>query len=199
MKKQIIMKLLASTGLLAMATLAMVACNNNTKDATDVADSTNTANRKMADSTGMYAADAATSDFFVKAADGGMAEVALSQAAENQASDKRVKSLANMLVQDHTAANDKLKQLAAERNVTLPAAISTEHQNTINDITAKKGSAFDKAYVDHLVDAHKSTIDMFKKAADDVKDETVRNFINDMIPKLQGHLDKAEALQKALK
>ena len=138
-------------------------------------------------------------DFFVKAADGGMAEVALSQAAEKQASDKRVKSLANMLVQDHTAANDKLKQLAAERNVTLPAAISTEHQNTINDITAKKGSAFDKAYVDHLVDAHKSTIDMFKKAADDVKDETVRNFINDMIPKLQGHLDKAEALQKALK
>jgi putative membrane protein len=37
-----------------------------------------------------------------------------------------VKDFGSMMVHDHSAANEKVKALAAQRNVTLPAAVSEE-------------------------------------------------------------------------
>jgi putative membrane protein len=104
-----------------------------------------------------------------------------------------------MMVRDHSAAGDKIKMLASQRNVTLPTTVSDKNQKMFDDLSKKKGADFDKAYMDHMVKDHEEDIDAFKKAADKVNDADVKALINATIPTLQTHLDSAKAVRKRLK
>src|SRR5580765_5019376 len=58
--------------------------------------------------------------FLKKAAQGGMAEVELGQLAVQKASSDQVKQFGQRMVDDHSKANDQLKQLAQQEHVKLP-------------------------------------------------------------------------------
>ena len=188
--------------------MAFVACNSGqNKDSEDQADSINKAKndttQARSDTTtqsmsGTMTVDDATSKFLVNVADVNMTEVQLGQIAKDKATNQRVKDFADMMVKDHSSATDELKNLAASKNVTLPASISNEHQKKIDDLNKKSGKDFDKAYMDMMEDGHESTIKDFKKN-DDNKDADVKAFVNKMLPTLQTHLDSAKAIKKALK
>ena len=59
--------------------------------------------------------------FVMKAAQGGLAEVQLGQLAAQKASNPDVKAFGQKMVDDHTKANDQLKQVAAQDNIAIPA------------------------------------------------------------------------------
>src|SRR5689334_6988639 len=116
------------TAALFITALFAWACNSNeSKDSVEKADSTNKANMDSSSSSSSnkptVTADAATSEFLVKAADAGMAEVQMGQSAQSKAVNARVKDFAAMMVHDHSAANDKVKSFAAQRNVVLPDSV----------------------------------------------------------------------------
>jgi putative membrane protein len=187
-----------TAALLAM-TVVICACNNESKDSVEKADSANKAN---IDSPGVkrpVMADEETSSFLVKAANGGMTEVQLGQMAQQKGADQKVKDFAAMMVHDHSAVNEQVKALAAQRNVILPDSISDENKKEMNDLGKKIGRAFDKAYINAMVKGHESTIDLFEKAEEKVNDTEVRTFINNTLPKVRNHLDSAKAIQKSMK
>src|SRR2546421_8907371 len=62
-------------------------------------------------------------DFIVDAGKGGKAEVEVDNDALAHAQDAGVKSFAQKLVTDHTAANDKLAGIATSKGVTIPSEI----------------------------------------------------------------------------
>ena len=70
----------------------------------------------------------ADTKFMKEAAQGGMAEVALGQLAVEKASNADVKKFGQRMVDDHSKANDKLKQLASQKNVALPARFERQRQ-----------------------------------------------------------------------
>jgi putative membrane protein len=189
--------------------LSLLACNGGTnKDSVDKADSSNevksdsTSTSNTMDTTtksnGVLAVDESTAKFLVNVADVSMTEVQLGQIAAEKASNQRVKDFGSMMVKDHSAANDELKTLAANKNVTLPGSISEEHQKKIDDLNKKTGKDFDKAYMDMMEDGHESTVKDFEKNNDN-KDADVKAFVNKMLPTLKMHLDSAKAIKKALK
>ncbi len=189
-----------AAAVLSLTALVLWACNNETKDSVEKADSANSA---KIDSPGASSrpikADEESSSFMVRAADGGMAEVQLSQMAQNKATDAKVKNFASMMVQDHSAANSQVKSMASQRNVTLPDSVSDDNKKKSVDLSKKTGKAFDKAYMDQMVDDHQSAVDLFEKSADKVNDTDVKNFINNTLPKIRMHLDSAKAIRKSLK
>jgi len=173
------------------------ACNEGGKDSVEKADS---ANEAKADNTPeAVKVDEATSEFLVKAADGGLAEVEAGKLAEQKASNSRVKSFATMMVSDHTGANAEVKSLAAARNITLPTAPSEDNQQKSAKVNEKTGKDFDKAYMEMMVDDHKKTIDLFEKAENNCKDEEVKTFIRNTLPKLKKHLNAADSIYAAVK
>ncbi|MET0391870.1 MAG: DUF4142 domain-containing protein [Chitinophagaceae bacterium] len=178
--------------------LAICACNNEGKDSVEKADSANQAKHEDTLRNNI-ATDEATSDFLVRAADGGMAEVQLGELAQQKATNAAVKEFGAMMVQDHTAANNQVKALAAGRNVTLPASVSDEHKKKADDLSKKSGKDFDKAFMSAMVSDHEKTIDLFKSGAEKSNDPDVKTFANNTLPKLQHHLDSARAIQKAVK
>jgi len=189
-----------------LAATALFACNDSeTKTTTDSnTDSSASMNADTAASTtnnstpATMTADSATSQFLMKAADGGMAEVSAGEMAQNKATHADVKMFASMMVQDHTGANQQVKTLSSQRQVMLPAAPSEEHTKKIAETSKMSGKAFDKAYMDMMVADHKKTIALFQSASGNVGDAEVKTFITQTLPKLQTHLDSAQAIRKRL-
>ncbi len=187
-------KLLFLSGCFAVL---FTACNNEASDPVAKADSANEAKQDQMPVQSDMTEN--TSEFLVKAADHGMAEVELGKLGEQRATQKSVKDFAAMMVKDHTGANGEVAALAAKLNVTLPATYSEDHKKTASDLSDKKAKDFDKDFMDALISNHKKTIDAFKDASDDDINAEVKTFINNTLPTLQAHLETAESIRKGLK
>ncbi len=139
------------------------------------------------------------SDFANKAADAGMFEVKLGELARDKATTEAVRNLADQIVSDHKDANDKLKQIASDKGMTLPQHISAEHQRKYDDMASKNGIEFDKAYADAMVSGHKDVISMFEKEIDHGEDSDLTKFAMNTKPKLEHHLEMAKDAEDRVK
>lgn len=133
-------------------------------------------------------------DWAAEVANGGMTEVELSKVAQGKAMSDRLKSFANMMVTDHTKANDQLKQLAGTKNITLPASLSDDSQKKLDALNKKTGKDFDKAYIDDMLEGHRKAVDKFQKGSTDLKDADLKNFATQTLPTLQMHQDSIKVI-----
>lgn len=137
-------------------------------------------------------------DFLVNAASGGMLEVQLGQLAQTNSLNQRVKNFGAMMIKDHGEAGEKLKALAASKNITLPDSISNHQQKEKERLQQKRGNAFDEAYINIMVDDHKKDIREFEKEATSGTNEDIKAFASNNLPLLHMHLDSAASIQKAV-
>jgi putative membrane protein len=185
-----------STILLVSILAFTQACNSgdSNKDSVDTANDMNAKKDTMVNT--MSVSDN-VAKFAVSTADGGMLEVDLGKLAQQKAINKQVKDFGEMMVKDHTKANDELKSIAAEKNITLPATISDDSQKKIADLNKESGKGFDKAYINMMVKDHKNVIDDFEKAAKDSTYPAIQSFAVKTLPTLYKHLGAAKAIQKS--
>lgn len=148
------------------------------------------------DATGLSAQD---KTFVDAAARGGMAEVMMGKLAATNASSAEVKSLGSMIEKDHAKAGEELKSWAATAKYTLPTSVTAEQQKMYDDLKAKKGADFDRAYVDMMVVDHKKDIDAFKKETTDGTDAAVKGFASKTLPTLEKHMTASEKLKASMK
>lgn len=196
--KNTIMKKLM--GILCIGCLvAFTACNNSSTNKDSVDSATNANDSLLPDSNNtaaMSSTPASEQDakWAVEVANGGMTEVELSKVAQTKAVNPRLKSFADMMVRDHTAANDKLKGIAAAKNITLPANLSDDSQKKLDALNKKTGKDFDKAYIDDMLDGHEKTIDKLQKGSTDLQDADLKNFATQTLPTVQMHQDSIKAI-----
>jgi putative membrane protein len=139
-------------------------------------------------------ADSPDSSFIKSAAEGGMSEVELGQLAQQKAMNPAVKGFGAMMVKDHTAANEKLKALAATKQVGLPDSPSVMQKASKAKLDMMSGDSFDKSYVKGMIDDHKDDIKEFQKEAADGKDPQVKAFAAATLPTLKMHLKKIQSI-----
>jgi putative membrane protein len=183
---------------IAMATTTMYSCNDGGDKAPDAVEAAKDSNDKKED-INTIAVNEDDSKFLVFAANAGMTEVQAAELAKNQPVSEKTKAFADDMIKDHTAVSNEVKALAATKNVTLPAAISEDHQKAIKDLTEKKGTDFEKAYIKMMVDDHQEVVDKFKDASDKCKDPDVKALAAKLLPTLQAHLDHAKMLKDGMK
>ncbi|CAN7422762.1 MULTISPECIES: DUF4142 domain-containing protein [Pseudomonas] len=154
-------------------------------------------------STSMGTAFAATSNDFVdSAAAGGIAEVETSRLALEKSSSADIKAFANMMITDHSKANDELAALAKKNDIEVPDSTTLVKQAK-EKILDLRDESFDAAYANNQVKAHEDTIELFKKEANTVTDDRtkgatdLKGFAQKMLPALKKHLDMAKKLQAA--
>ena len=137
---------------------------------------------------------------FVKdAALGGMAEVELGKLATQKAASEAVKQFGQKMVDDHTKANDQLKEVASKENITIPDSLDSKHQSRIEKLSKLSGPDFDKAYIKDQVKDHKQDVSEFKNEANAGSDPNVKQFASNTLPILEQHLTMAKDLSKAEK
>jgi putative membrane protein len=144
-----------------------------------------------ASAAGVSKADAS---FIKKAASGGMAEVDLGRLATEKASNPDVKQFGQRMVDDHSKANDQLKQVAAEKHVTLPTSISAKDKATKTTLEALSGDQFDRGYMEDMVKDHKQDVAEFQKASKSASDPQIKDWASQTLPTLQDHLKEAQRI-----
>jgi putative membrane protein len=160
--------------------------------------STKTSSALPTDDTGAAkpSAGAAMADtkFMKEAAEGGMAEVALGQLAAEKASSSEVKKFGQRMVDDHSKANDELKQLASQKNVDLPKDLSAKDKATKAMLEKLSGEQFDQAYMKDMVKDHKKDVSDFRRESKSAQDPDVKKFAAETLPTLEDHLKQAESV-----
>jgi putative membrane protein len=136
--------------------------------------------------------------FMKTAAMGGMEEVELGQLAAQKASSPEVKNFGQHMVDDHSKANDQLKQLAAQKGVTLPASISTMQKHDMAKLAKLSGAAFDSAYVSMMVKDHKKDVADFQKESKSGKDSDVKSWASTTLPTLEDHLKMVQGISSSM-
>lgn len=134
--------------------------------------------------------------FVMDTAAGGVFEVEAGKIAVQRASSQDVKKFGQMMIDDHSKANEELLQLANQKGITPPKTMKKEHQDEINKISKLSGDKFDKAYIDMMVKDHKKDISEFKKEAKDGKDPDLKAWAAKTLPKLEEHLKMAQENKK---
>jgi putative membrane protein len=186
---------------IALAFMALQACNNrrpqnynNTLAVDSDGDTTPDTARKL-----HMVVDTEDTQFAIAAMNGGLTEVALGRLALKNGESKEVKNFGAMMVKDHSKANDKLMKLVTEKNITLPQLPAKQEQALIDKLSQKRGTDFDKAYVQAMVDDHKTDVQEFTNESKKLQDPELKNFAIKTLPVIQNHLDKINAIQEKVK
>lgn len=136
--------------------------------------------------------------FMKQAAENGHAEVESGRLALRKATDPRIRTFAQAMVDDHTRANQALQALATKKRVELPDGPSLLQKGKAMLLEAADGENFDRRYAESMgVDAHRDTIELFEKAASDAGDPEIKAFAQDTLPTLRKHLSMAQELHRA--
>jgi putative membrane protein len=142
---------------------------------------------KTADRSMAGALSAADKKFVTEAAIGGMAEVEMGKMAADKASSADVKAFGQRMVDDHSKANDELKAFAAQKSVTLPAALDATHKAKADQMGKLSGAAFDRAYVREMVADHNKDVAAFKHASTTAADADLKAWAAKTLPTLEAH------------
>ena len=184
--------------LIAATMLAVSSCNSSdTKSTENKMDTTvskmETATQNAVNDVKQAVVGNEDSNFVVKAAVTNNTELKILQAGIDNGTNKELKAHAKMMMADHKKLGDKVKAYATSKGYVLPDSTKGDALATINSKT--KGADWDKAWVNHMVDAHKDCISMFEKGKDNVKDSALKTMIVDALPTLNAHLDMMKTLQ----
>ncbi len=138
--------------------------------------------------------DTADRQFVTKAAEGGMAEVELGKLAVDKGSSEDVKKFGQRMVNDHTKANDQLKEVARKEDVKLPDELSAKDRATKAHLEKLSGASFDRAYMSDMVRDHEKDVAEFSRESKMAKDPEVKNFASQTLPTLRDHLKNARSV-----
>jgi putative membrane protein len=121
-------------------------------------------------------------------------EIQLSQLAQSNAQDEKVKQLAQTLVRDHTQATEQLKQVAQKKQVQLPTALPETKKEEIQIFQSLQGSEFDQAYLSCMKVSHAKSVAAYSEKSKNAKDQDVKQFASAILPKLKEHKQHVTAM-----
>jgi putative membrane protein len=135
---------------------------------------------------------------------GNQAEIKDARLARDAAVAHAVKQYAIMLENDHTAADARVSALVSALGLSLltPAALGSEgtqmvanHNAAFAQLATHHGAAFDRAFLEHEVSDHEIVLAKIDQLLTVVSPGSkVGGFLDGLRPKLQHHLDEANAL-----
>jgi len=137
-----------------------------------------------------------TADYLRNAAIGNMFAIAAAKVAQKKSHNYDVQQFAQMAIDDNRAFADALaltlKQ--AEFAMTLPALLDTEHAVLIKQLEATPQPDFDASYMQQQIIAHQSALRVHASYAKNGRDQSLRQYAGQTIPKIRTQLTLAERI-----
>jgi putative membrane protein len=189
---------------LAIAALALTACAKKDNSGTDTTAASSTVSADTATTAAPAAATWSDANIVALLDEANAADSTAGALAATKGTAAAVREFGRRMARDHHELRAKGQALAKKLNVTPAApsddplpAVAQKEMETLN--STAKGKDFDKAYIDSEVDIHKAALDLATKAAGQTPTAELKDLIQQAAPVIQGHLDKAESIQKTLK
>lgn len=185
----------------ACLAVATIACNDTANDAANNDGSTggSEVRNDTATNTGTAAVAEKDAQFVMDVAASNMAEIKMSQLAQQKGMNQEVKDLGKMLETDHSAVLSEITTYAGQKGVTVPAEEKPEAKDAHNMLNGKTGKEFDKEWCGHMIEMHKKSIAKFEGAQNELADADLKTWAGNTLPKLRTHLEELEQCNNKLK
>jgi putative membrane protein len=122
-------------------------------------------------------------------------EIALGNLALAMATDPSVRSYAQMMVADHTAAENDLKQITNDLGLGMPMdSLTPMAQMTRMQLMSLTGTQFDSAYIVSQVPMHDSSRIIVQTQANTGANGPLRNYATMLLPKIEMHRNMADTM-----
>ena len=124
--------------------------------------------------------------------------------AESASANADVKAFATRMIADHTGVNKSAVDLVTKLKVTpednaTSQSLKSGGDKNLANLKPLKGTAFDKAYIDHEVVYHEQVIDAIDKTLiPNAKNEELKALLIKVRPAFIAHLDHAKQLQASM-
>jgi putative membrane protein len=133
--------------------------------------------------------------FVVRAGIVNMAETELAELALRRSQDAAVKAFARKMLDQHRQAQEKLRSVAAEVKVALPAMLDQKHQQIGDSLKRAPAGEFDAAYVKAMVSGHDEAVGLFDAASRATRlPKVLQNYASSILPIVREHRDAAHEL-----
>lgn len=136
----------------------------------------------------------AAQEFVNKAASGGMFEVRSSEAALPAAQNGEVKTFAQKMIDEHTAANKKLMDIAAEQKLTVPAEMDPKHQDMVEQVVKAAGGKVDPVYMDGQIKGHEETVQLLETYIKEGDNQALVGWATETLPAVKMHYEMGKPL-----
>jgi putative membrane protein len=176
------------TILVLSAALLLTGCQNATRDTANTTVSGAPAARTIG----------ADSAFLREVTLANKTEVQLSEIALRQSNNPDVRRFAQMMLNDHTKAQNEVMKMAQSAGVSLPDRLDAEHQKKLDKLTGLSGDAFDREFARIMVEDHQKVVAKFEDHARSGRDPQVKSWAARTLPDLRQHLQHAKDLQSKL-
>ena len=137
-------------------------------------------------------------EFLMKAADANLSNIDVARLAMHKSQNSDVKDFANMIQSDGASALEDLTDLMNDKGVSLPNTLSPEMKTEIETMTALSGPELDREFANMMVAQHQKEIGMYRDQLEIAQTPDVRKYAEDLLPRLEMHLEKAQRLQSKL-
>ena len=132
-------------------------------------------------------------------------EIQLATLASKKAASPAVKQVARKLAADHTKNREQVRALAQKVDVTLTSAqggsVSAADSAAMPpDLQGKSGADFDRAFVQHEIEDHRSNIQKIEtQMLPSTQDAQVKSYLQKTVTEMQAHLASLEQVQRQLR
>jgi putative membrane protein len=135
-------------------------------------------------------------EFVTQVALSDMMEIQAATLALDREPDGDTRPFAERMLKDHEHTSMELKTLvgSGKVNVALPAALDAEHQREIDELKAKSGKEFDRAYDPMQVKVHQQAVQLFEAYARGGDNPDLKAWAAKTLPHLKHHLAMAKKL-----
>jgi putative membrane protein len=116
-----------------------------------------------------------------------MAKISLARLALQNAQNEQVKSFARQILSDYGKAQRDLFNIAYQQVVVLPNTLDPKQLDTFEALSQLEGAAFDKAYIEAMLNGDQTAASRFKQEA--TKGD---NWAGHMLPTLESNLKEAK-------
>jgi putative membrane protein len=136
--------------------------------------------------------------FVLKAACGNQFEVEFARQAQQKAQNQQVKQLAQQIIQDHQQAQQQLQQIAQQLNIQLPQSLPQVKQEELRVFSALPAEQFEKEFVCINQAEHAKGVIEYRAVAQGAKNEQVKSYAQQTLPKLTHHYEQTQQAAVAL-
>jgi putative membrane protein len=127
-------------------------------------------------------------------------DVATSELAEGRARNGQVQAFAQAMIDDHTAALERIEALGVDREDNrLSRTLRTDATKEAAKFDDLAGTSFGRSFIARQVAFHREMLDLLdRELIPNARDEALKALLNEMRPTIARHLEEAEELDDML-
>lgn len=127
-------------------------------------------------------------------------EIEMAGIAKERSVDPKVHAMADRIIADHRALEEKVEAVAKEENVKLHAyQAATYEEAAMDKLRSLNGKQFDEAYTLYMSQGHKMTLQDLRTVQAGIRNGQIRSLIREAIPSVERHQRMARTAGRSVR